>query len=178
MVDAQDRGLGQLDPQDPVQVLCRLNVGPERFLDRHRVRGAEVSSGQRQQGRLEQPWRQGEVDQGTGVVGAHDCADVLRPGDVGRLEGEHLLDGVACGRCHAAVPVQLLPNVLPKIGGGPVSLGGAEDAEVRWDGAGLDQLGDGRHQQAVGEIARRAEDDHALDHGMAPFRDGWVRTFS
>jgi hypothetical protein len=30
MVDAQDRGLGQLDPQDPVQVLCRLKVGPER----------------------------------------------------------------------------------------------------------------------------------------------------
>ncbi len=118
---------------------------------------------------VEQARGQREVDQRVRTIVAEHPADVLRPGDVGGLEAEHLHDGVAGGRRHGRVLFQPGGDVLAEIFGGPVGVGRAHDREPWWQELSLGQLGNCRHQQAAGEVAGGSEQDHSPDHGMSPF---------
>ena len=117
VVDPEDRRLGQLDAEDLVEVVRGGQVGAEGFLDRHRVGGAQPGCGQGRQHRREQAGRQREVDQRVRVIVADQPADLLWPGDVGGLEAEHPDNGVAGGRRHRRVFVQLAGDVLAEVVG-------------------------------------------------------------
>ena len=169
MVDAEDRGLGQLDADDLVEVVGRGQVGAEGLFDRHRVGGPQRRRRERRQRLGQQVGGQREVDQRVWMVVADQAADVLRPGDVGGLEAEHAHHAVACGRRHGRMLLQLAGDVLAEVVARPVGDVGSDDGQPRWQQLSFGQLGDRRQQQPTGQITGSSEQDHALDHRETPF---------
>lgn len=67
------------------------------------------------------------------------------------------------------MPLQLPGRVAPERLVVPAFYGGADDAEAAGKLALVVQLGEGRQQEAAGEVARRAEQQQSLDHhGLPP----------
>jgi len=167
VVDAEDGALRERRSQQLVQRPGRGEVVAERFFDHHPAVGGQLHCGQGAQDRLEDNWRQGEID-GNRLAGradgrsqlvgiGHICLVVIQGGDDAR--SNPVVDV-------RAVLSESVGDVPTKSVGVPVSSAHTEDGGVRQEFL-LPQLGQRGNEVTGRQVSRRAENDKPRRHGRS-----------